>query len=58
VWGGGGGAKSSTRLVRVRQWHQNYGTLYWFQQLRRFHADELSLAVSAVELVWILREEA
>ena len=50
--------KAVARLVRDKQEHQNEVGLPWPQRLRRFHADQPSLAVSAVALVRELREEA
>ena len=46
------------RLVRDGQGTQSEVALPWAQRLRRFHADQPSLAVSAVALVRELREEA
>ena len=46
------------RLVRDKQGPQNEVALPWPQRLCRFHADQPSLAVSAVALVRELREEA
>ena len=46
------------RLVRDGQGTQSEVALPWPQQLRRFHAGQPSQAVSAVELVRELREEA
>ena len=45
------------RLVRDKQGPQNEVALPWPQRLCRFHADQPSLAISAVALVRELREE-
>ena len=50
--------KAVARLVRDRQWPQCEVYLPWPQRLRSFHEGQPSLAVSAVELVRELREEA
>ncbi len=50
--------KAVARLVRDRQGPQNEVAMPWPQRLRSFHAGEPSLALSAVELVRELREEA
>ena len=50
--------KAVARLVRDRQGPQCEVALPWPQRLRSFHEGQPSLAVSAVELVRELREEA
>ncbi len=50
--------KAVARLVRDRQGPQCEVDLPWPQRLRSFHEGQPSLAVSAVELVRELREEA
>jgi len=50
--------KAVARLVRDSQGASAGVALPWPQRLRRFHADQPSLAGSAVALVRELREEA
>ena len=50
--------KAVARLVRDSQGSNAVVALPWPQRLRRFHAGQPSLAVSAVALVRELREEA